>query len=450
MYNYKSWGWTSLAILFLLVVGGKVVEAGSSSPTLKLQWAYTTGADSEPYQDLGGVLTWYGPNAGYFKLSPEVRIYPGVRRGKYYLDSQIKHNREDGWGKATLKYTQHDYPDTPYQRWNFGVEYKKSALAWWNQGAKGFWRVKLKGEDQRYPTNPKRNYFSGEWELYSESTEPTIPAPNIVGDFRSRGFFDYAVGQALDGKEYFLDAWLIGEILSDDAEELSPTWARSDDEISSKLLTRLSGGWNNRYTSPQYTSRGENYEIQWQQQTGKSKSIKGGLRTVNKVYPYELLKGYSTREHLLTRVEYGEKRRWEIGGTYRIKRPLVGGQQDNYKLWIETAQAVRKTWELRVQGKYQNERGTEKQKAELAGVLTNYFRGWSGLNLQGYWRLGLEQKYNFTQMEEGPTKARLSLKVTKDLGELLQGNLRVETSRCWSEADYADDWGLKLGLIRTL
>ena len=450
MYNYKSLGWTSLVILLPLLVGVEGVKAISNPPTLKLQWAYTTGADSEPYQDIGGVLTWFGSNAGYLKLSPEMRIYPGMQRGKYCLDSQVKYNHEDGWGKATLKYTQYDYPDTPYQRWNLGVEYKKSALAWWNQGAKGFWRVKLKGEDQRYLTNPKRNYYSGEWELYSESTEPVTTVPNIFGDFWSRGFFDYAVGQALDGKEYFLDAWLISEVLADEGEELLPRWAQSDDEISSKLLTRLSGGWNNRDTSPQYTWRAENYEIQWQQQTGKSKSIKAGLRTVNKVYPHELLKGDSTREHLLTRVEYGEKRRWEIGGTYGIKRPLVGGQQDNYKLWMETAQASRKTWELRVQGKYRRERGTEKQKAELSGILTNYFRGWTGLNFQGYWRLGLEQKYNFIQMEEGPAKARLSLKVTKDLGELLQGNLRLETSRRWSELLYTDDWGLKVGLIRTL
>lgn len=442
MFNIRSiLTWTSLSFILLFSLAPPTESA--SQP--KLTWDTTLGMGDDPYYDV--ILAWpWQRGAWDFDLSPQLRLLNEYGLAKFRLTGGLKRTRANGYDDLDLAYTHYRYPEAPYNQWNLGYTYKNSAQAWWNQGAKGWWRVKIKGEDKRYPDSTTRDYFGGEWEVYSESTQPLSGPAFPVSDFWSQTFFDYAVERALDGGDLFLDAWGLGELLLNE-DEYVPSWARSEDELSTKLISRLSGGWSDHYNNDQYTWKADNYELQWQQQTAKESSLKLGLRRVEKTYPHELLKGYYQREHLFTWVHKNEVRRLEASGTYALKQELDGDRSENVQVWVDQTRNGSWIRQWKIQGRYGQGPKEGEEEAGFSGTYTLYWP--KAAVVDGYLRVGAERDMDLDS-ETVTTQIRTSLSLARGLGALSQVKLRLESSRKWDAGETTDDWGVKIGLTRKL
>ncbi|MBO8125687.1 MAG: hypothetical protein H0Z38_00435 [Firmicutes bacterium] len=424
---------TSLVLVVFLLCQKNPCLAAS----LDLEYVAGQGDDSYALIDwsypFSPALNWEA------ELNPDLRYYSSFGVGKWRVSTEVKVTGDDKWDKLTARYTHYRYPETPYQLWNLGVEHKSALQAWWNQGAKGSWRLKVKGEYKTYPSARDRDYLAGEWELYSESTDPLIAPGYTGGEFWSQTFFDYAVGRALQGDEFFLDSWVLGEmVLEDDADEYTPPWARSSDELSSKLITKISGGWSKHFRKPNYTWQAQNYELQWQQRTSPESSLKFGLRKLEKNYPYELLKTYYSREHLVRWFKAGKKVCWEVGGCYETQHWLDGDGQEEYQIWIEGERADHS---LKLIAELEDE--VYNQEMKVKSTYGYDFENWFGLS--GYCRVGLEREFDLmTQATE--TEVRASLKLSMEVGQDWEVFTRLEASREWEELAINDDWGLKIGV----
>ncbi len=425
--------WTSLLILILCQVSGLAAEP-------KLTIEHIAGQGDDSYSELSLQSDWRRPNGWQISVDPSVRVYGLAEVAKLRLANELKIDQAIGWDKFNFNYTRYDRPEDVANQYNLGYEHKRKVQAWWNPGEQGSWVARLKGEYKTYPEKPHRDYVAGEWELYSESKEP-VNRPNWADHLWSTGIFDFTVNRALDGQDWFLDGWVLGEVLLNSGEDYRYPWAESEDIISTKLISRIGGGWSNHYRNAQYTWRVKNYEVQWQQQLSPTSSLKFGYRTIDKTYPAKLTKSYHTREHLLRWLGNGDKATVEAGFTYDSKRYLAGKVVEEYQVWA--TRTGRGTWpnSLKLQGRLQTEPAC-KPDASIATTFAIELpksRNWAA-------KLSVKAEHKWEELVSHKTTATASVSIIRHLRKQTDLSLAFERKRVWERQAVSDDRGAKIGL----
>ncbi|GEM_PF-5895425 len=438
MWRFFKWQvWTSLIIMILCQLG---VLAAESNVSIQ----YVAGKGDDSYCDLSLKTGWDMPNGWQLSVAPLVRAYAFDEVAKFRLANEIKINHDTGWDKLNLNYTRFDQPEDVANMYNLGYEHKSKLKAWWNPGEQGSWVARIKGEHKAYSNKPHRDYVSGEWELYSESKEP-INRPSWTDQVWSTGIFDFSVNRALEGQDWFLDGWVLGEALINSGEDYQHPWAESADKISTKLISRIGGGWSNHYRNSQYTWRVNNYELQWQQQISPASSLKFGYRTIDKTYPDRLTKSYHTREHLLRWLGKGEQATVETGLTYDSKRYLAGKTLEEYQVWL--SRTGRGNWpkSLKIQGRIQTQSELKPDASVTAsfGLELPKSKKWAG-------KLTLKADHKWDKLISKKTTVTSTVSTTRKLRERCDLSVALDRKWVWEDQAVSDDWGAKIGLKLSL